>query len=203
MNSMKPSCLLLITFAIFIASCATTTVTDVWKDKAYKGKAQKIVVIMVAKLPDMRNLFEDRFAGELQGRGNDAIQSYNIIPMEQLREKELVKSKIRSSGADTVLLSRLVDTKTIESYTPGIINAIPNSYYEWGGYYDVVLAEADYGHTGNVEVAYLETNVYDVKTGKLIWSSHSKTNRTEGEQQLINTFIQIMIKKLASSGIIQ
>jgi hypothetical protein len=195
MKTMKPSYLLLIIFTFFFLSCATTTVTDVWKDKAYQGKAQKLVVIMVAKLPDMRTLFEDRFAGELQQRGNNATQSYKIIPMEQLREKDLVKSKIRSSGADTVLISRLVDTKTIESYRRGLI------YYDFGGYYDIVVA--DYGYTGNVEVAYLETNVYDVKTEKLIWSSHSKTERTEGEQQLINTFIQVMIKKLASSGIIQ
>ena len=195
MKSMKLSYLFLIIFTFFFASCATTTVTDVWKDKAYQGRAQKIVVIMIAISPDMRNLFEDRFAGELQERGNDANQSYKIIPMEQLRDKEMVKSKIRSSGADTVLISRLVDTKTIESYRAGLI------YYDWGGYYDIVVA--DYGYTGNVEVANLETNVSDVKTEKLIWSSHSKTERTEGEQQLINTFIQIMIKKMASSGIIQ
>jgi hypothetical protein len=170
-------------------------VTDVWKDKAYQGKAQKIVVIMIAKNPDMRNMFEDRFAGELQQRGIDANQSYKIIPLEQLREKELVKSKIRSSGADTALISRSVDTKTIEVYRSGQI------YYDLGDYYDIVVA--DYGHAGNVEVAYLETKVYDVKTEKLIWSSYSKTERIEGEQQLINTFCKIMIEKMASSGIIQ
>jgi len=194
--------LLLIVITCFFASCTTTTVmTDVWKDKAYQGKAQKIIVIMAARTPDMRNLFEDRFVGELDARGNNAIQSYTLVTMEQLRDKELVKSKIRSSGADTVLISRLVDTKTIESYRPGLIYVVPDAYYDWWGYYAVVFA--DYGYTGNVAVAYIETNVYDVKTEKLIWSGHSKTERTEGEQQLITAFIQLMIRKMASAGIIK
>jgi hypothetical protein len=183
--------LLLISAAFLLASCTTTTVmTDVWKDKTYQGKPQKIVVIMAAKSPDRRNLFEDRFSAELDARGNNSFQSYTIIPMEQLPDKEMVKSKIRSSGADTVLISRLVDTKEIESYRP-----------EQREVYGIVFA--DYGYTGDVQVAYIETNIYDVKTEKLIWSGHSKTERTEGEQQLINAFIKVMIKKMSSAGIIK
>jgi len=192
----------LIAIICFFASCTTTTrMADTWKDKTYQGKAQKILVIMVAKSPDMRELFEDRFVGELNSRGNNTFQSYTIVPMEQLRDKEVVKSKIKSSGADTVLISRLVDTKTIESYNPGLIYVVPASYYDWWGYYAVVFA--DYGYTGNVAVAYIETNLYDVKSEKLIWSGHSKTERTEGEQQLITAFIKLMIRKLSSAGLIQ
>jgi hypothetical protein len=202
MKSMKLLVLLLISAAFLLASCTTTTVmTDSWKDKTYQGKPQKIVIIMAAKSPDIRNLFEDRFSAELDERGNNSFQSHTIIPMEQLRDKEMAKSKIRSSGADTVLISRLVDTKEIESYRPGQIYVVPSAYYGWWGYYDIVFA--DYGYTGDVQVAYIETNIYDVKTEKLIWSGHSKTERTEGEQQLINAFIKLMIKKMSSAGIIK
>jgi len=197
---------MLIIIPCFLAACSTasrstTVMTNTWKDKTYQGKPQKILVIMVAKFPDTRNLFEDRFVGELNNRGNNTFQSYSIIPFQQLREKELVKSKIKSSDADTVLIARLVDTKTIESYNPGMIYVVPDSYYDWWGYYAVVFA--DYGYTGDVRVAYIETNIYDVKTEKLIWSGHSKTERTYGEQELITAFIQRIIKKLSSAGIIQ
>jgi hypothetical protein len=199
--------ILLLMSAAFLLSCATspsrstTVMTDTWKDKNYNGKPQKILVIMAAKSSDMRNLFEDRFSGELQNRGNNADQSYTIIPFEQLRDKELVKSKIKSSGADAVIISRLVDTKTIEAYMPGMIYVVPDLYYDWWGYYAVVFA--DYGYTGDVAVSYIETNVYDVKTEKLVWSGHSKTERSYGEQELITAFIQRIIKKLSSAGIIK
>ena len=202
MKKMRLFYVLLIVIPCFLASCTTTTVmTDTWKDKSYQGKPQKIAVIMVAKSADMRNLFEDRFSGELETRGNNAFQSYTIIPMEQIRDKELAKEKIRSSGADTVLISRLVDTKTIESYSPGMIYVVPDYYYGWGSYYTVVFA--DYGYTGEVRVAHIETNLYDVKTEKLIWSGHSKTERSEGEQTLITEFIKVTIRKLVSAGIIK
>jgi len=206
MKKIRLFSVMLIIVACFLASCSTasrstTVMTDTWKDKTYQGKPQKILVIMVAKFPDMRNLFEDRFVGELSNRGNNAFQSNSIIPFEQLRDKELVKSKIKSSEADTVLISRLVDTKTIESYNPGMIYVVPDPYYDWWGYYAVVFA--DYGYTGDVRVAYIETNIYDVKTEKLIWSGHSKTERTYGEQELITAFIQRMIKKMSSAGIIK
>jgi hypothetical protein len=179
--------------------------TDVWKDKTYQGKPQKIIVIMVTKYPDMRNLFEDRFVGELNSRGNNAFQSYTIVPFEQLRDRELVKEKIKSSGADTVLVSSLLDTKTIESFRPGLVTVVPmvvpDYYYNWWGYYNVAFV--DYGYTGDVRVAYIETNLYDVKTEKLIWTGHSKTERTEGEQQLITAFVKLMLSKIESAGLIK
>lgn len=206
MKRMKLFILLLISAAFLFSSCTTTTVmTDVWKDKTYQGKPQKIMVIMVAKSQDMRNLFENRFVGELSNRGNNAFQSHKFIPMEELRDRELVKSKIKSSGADTVLVSRLVDTRTIESYHPGLVTVtpmiVPDYYYNWWGYYNVAFV--DYGYTGDVRVAYIETNLYDVKTEKLIWTGHSKTERTYGEQELITAFIKLILGKLKSAGLIQ
>jgi hypothetical protein len=206
MKRMGLCVLLLISAAFFLSSCTTTTVmTDVWKDKNYQGRPQKIMVIMVAKSPDMRDLFENRFVGELNSLGNNTFQSHRSISFDQLRDKELVKSKIKSSGADTVLISRLLDTKTIESFRPGLVTVVPfivpDYYYNWWGYYNVAFI--DYGYTGDVRVAYIETNLYDVKTEKLIWSGHSKTERTEGEQQLITAFVKLMIKKMESAGLIK
>jgi hypothetical protein len=42
-----------------------------------------------------------------------------------------------------------------------------------------------------------------VKTEKLIWSVHSKTEKAYGEQELITAFIQRIIKKLSSAGLIK
>jgi hypothetical protein len=200
-RSRKLISLLLIVCTFLFASCASTTITNVWKDEGYQGKAKKIVVIMVARLPDMRNMFEGRFVAELQARGNQAIQSHSIVTFEELPDRELVKSRIKSTGADTVLIARLVDSKTIDAYMPGHVNAVPLYYGTWGTYYAIV--SVDYGHTGDLQVSYIETNLYDIETEKLIWSAHSKTERAQGEQQLINKFIDIILKKMSSDNIIQ
>lgn len=200
-RSTKLFCFLLSICSPFFTSCATTTVTDTWKDKAYQSHPQNIVVIMIARTEDLRNMFEGRFVAELKARGNNAIQSHKIFTFEELTDKELVKSKIKSTEADVVLISRLVDSKTIETYESGQIHGVPNHYSYWGTYYEIV--SIDYGYTGDIQVSYIETNLYDVKTEKLIWSARSKTERSYGEQQLINTFIDVTINKLSSDKIIK
>jgi hypothetical protein len=200
-RSTKLFCFLLSICLPLFTSCATTTLTDTWKDKTYQGKAQNIVVMMVARTEHLRELFEGRFVGELRARGNKATQSHKIAPYEELKDKELVKSKIKSTDADTILISRLVDSKTIDAYQPGHVEAVPIAYSYWGTYYEIV--SVDYGYTGDMAVSYVETNLYDVKTEKLIWTARSKTERSYGEQQLINTFIDKILKKLSRAKIIQ
>ncbi len=192
--------LTVILIAVLFISCATTTITDNWKDETYLGSAENIAVIMVARTEYLRNMFEGRFASELRARGNRAIQSHKIVTLEELPDKELVKARIKNTEADTVLIARLVDSKAIETYMPGAIHGVPIAHSYWGTYYEIVYA--DYGYTSDIEVAYIETNLYDVRTEKLIWSARSKTERTQGEQKLINTFIDIIVKKLSSDKII-
>ncbi len=199
-RSSKLFCFILGICSLIFTSCATTTITNTWKDKAYEGKAQKMVVMMLARTQYLRDMFEGQFVAELGKRGNKATQSHKIVPFEELKDKELVKSKIKSTDADTILIARLVGTKTIETFEPGAIHGIPLHHDYWGSFYEIV--SVDYGYTGDIEVAYLETNLYDVKTEKLIWSARSKTERSYGEQQLINEFIGIIVKKMASDKII-
>lgn len=184
-----------------LMSCTTTTVKNVWKDKDYQGNPNNIIVIMVTKSPVTRELVEGMFVAGLDARDNNAVASYKIIPIDQLTDRDIVESKIRSMGADAVLVSRLVDRKTMETYDFGVIYAIPNFYYDWWGYYDYVMVTP--GYTDETQVLIAETNMYDIKTEKLIWSARSETEVTEGSQQLIKTFVEIMIRKLASEGVIR
>jgi hypothetical protein len=191
---------ILIICAFLITSCAATKITNSWRDNSYQGKTEKIAVIMVAKTPKLRKMFEGRFAAELNARGNKVIQSHKIITLDELHDIELVKSRIKSTGADTVLISRLVGSKTSDAYVGGGIHSVPLHYYGWGTYYEVLFI--DYGYTADLRTSFIETNLYDTKTEKLIWFAHSETERAEGEQQLINKFIDIILKKLSSDKII-
>lgn len=200
-RSTKLFCFLLCVCVPLFVSCAATKIHDSWKDREYQGHPQNMAVIMAARTEYLREMFEGRFAAELRARGINAVQSHKLVTFEELKDRELVKSRIKSSDADTVLISRLVDSKTIDTYEPGQIHGIPVHYAYWGTYYQVVFI--DYGYTGDIQVAQIETNLYDVKTEKLIWSARSKVERSYGEQQLINMFIDRILKKLSSDDIIK
>jgi len=59
------------------------------------------------------------------------------------------------------------------------------------------------GHTVQDAYAYLETNVYDVKTEQLIWSARSETWMADSDQETIKSFIGVIIARLAADKILQ
>jgi hypothetical protein len=157
---------------------------------------------MVAKSQITRELVEGMFVAGLDARGNRAVASYKIIPLDQLDERDIVESKIQDIGADAVIVTRLVQRKDIQTYSPGVFYKIPNLYYDWWGYYESYVMVTP-GYTDQTQVLTAETNVYDIETEKLIWSARSETELSEGDQQIIKRFIKVMIQRLASEGIVK
>ena len=114
-------------------SCATTKMTDTWKDDKYRGTIRKVVVVGIFKEPDTRKIFEDEFADRLRARGVDATASHKIISDAELPDKDVGIGKIRKQGADTILVTRVVDMETVKNYVPGQAYAVPSYYGYYGG----------------------------------------------------------------------
>ncbi len=180
------------------ASCATTTLTKVWKDPNVEmGTIKKMMVVGIAKEPAMRRSFEDTFAQSLAAHGVSVIKSYEVITLEELNDKKGAAEKIRTLGADAVLATRLINKEKVDTY-------YPPSYGRWGGYYGMGYSSMiDPGYIVSEQVARLETNVYDIKTEKLAWTALSDTWIDQAKQdRLISDFIAVMVKRMTKDGLI-
>ena len=195
--------LVLIIFALclfFTASCSTTTLKTVWKDKNYNGKKlKKILIIGMARKQTIRRLFEDEFVGQLKTRGVDAFASYTLIPSTEMLDKATVESKIKHLGVDAVLVTRLVESKKERAY------AIPARTYH-RGWYDYYYRSYEYNRQLDnyyeYEVLNLETNIYATQTGDLIWSGLSETFVQGTDKEEVEAFIKIIIKSLSDNQLI-
>ena len=194
-------------FALFLvacfclpASCATTKMTDTWRDDAYRGTIGKVVVIGIFKEPDTRKIFEDEFADRLKARGVDATASRRIITDAELPDKDVVIGKIRKFGADTVLVTRVMDMETVKNYVPGQAYAIPTYYSYYGAYYSYSYRP---GYTETEGFAYLETNLYGLGDEKLIWSGRSKTKLSATRYELIQVYVKTMLDGLSEAKLIR
>jgi hypothetical protein len=174
--------------------------TDTWKDDNYRGTFRKVVVIGIFKEPDTRKIFEDEFADRLRARGVDATASRKIVSDAELPDKDVVIGKIRKSGADTVLVTRVMDMETVKNYVPGQSYAVPTYYSYYGAYYSYSYRP---GYTETEGFAYLETNLYNVGDEKLIWSGRSTTKLTETRYELIQAFVKTMLDGLAEAKLIR
>lgn len=202
--NMRLLCFLLGICAMALTSCATTTLTAVWRDESYQGQVKKIAVVGVFKKTVIRNLFEDEFARELRAHGVDAVPSYTILSIDRLADKDVIASAIVKLKADTVLITRLADKKTVQTYIPGQVYAVPEPYRYWRPYHNYAYNYVyEPGYYIESEYAFAETNLYNTGTEKLIWSARSETLLNESDGSLIKSFVKVAIDRLVADKIIR
>ncbi len=204
MRTLRSTLSLGILITLLITACATTKITSAWKDQSYQGRPHKIMVIGVAKKPVNKRIFEDEFVRQLKSRGTDAIASYTVLPDEKQDNQEAIAAKMKELSADAVLITRLTDKKTVTTYVPGTVYNPPPYYDTWRDYYRYGY-QAVYtpGYMAEDEYALVETNLYDARTEKLIWSTSSETEIQGSDQNLIISFIGVMVNAMADQKLLR
>jgi len=203
----RPAWLLLLACVFLFASCATTKVTEAWKDDQYRGTIRKVVVLGIFEERDTRKIFEDEFADRLRARGVEAMASHKFISDAELPDKDVVIGKIKKREADTVIVTRLVDIETEQTTVSGRSYIVPKYYGYYGNYYTYIYKE---GYTVEEGHAFTETNLYNVGDEKLIWSGRSKTNFSSGtgsrpipRYELIQAFVKTLIDRFSDEKLIR
>lgn len=205
----------LLLLALLLAACSSTTLSGSWKSPDYRGEIRKVYIVGVAKREISRRLFEDEFGRQLLAQGVTGISSYKDLPAAGEADQTAVAERVRANSADSVLMARMIGKRTEEVVTPGRISGYtgspygyspyyPSPYYRnWGSYYDRRF-EATYepATVTQVEVATLEANLYDAKSGELIWSAQLETVIDANLQKLVVDFVQTVIRDLRQQGLL-
>jgi len=202
-----------------LTACTSTAVTGSWKNPDYSGTPRQIYIVGASKQDTSRRIFEDEFRRQLQAYGVTGIASYKDLAAPQNATKEAIAERVRKNGADSVLMARIIGKRTEEVVNPGRISgyetgpsyAYPNPRYyapapyyrNWGSYYDRRF-EATYEPPTVTEfqVVTIEANLYDVKSGELIWSAQLDTVVEANTQKLITDFVTTVSKDLRQKGVL-
>jgi len=196
----------LLAITVFLmAGCSQTKVTSVWVDPEYQGQGiDNVFVVGVSRDAGLRRIFEDEFVSLFKQRGVKAAPSYRVVPDEDLRDEKKLDSMVRESGSGTILMTRLIDIrKDTQFIPPDYVYAPPAYYYGgWHGYYNRAYMVSP-GYTVEYETAVLETNVYDLKTDKLIWSARSDAPIDGRMGKHIKEFAKSIMGQLAEAGLIK
>ncbi len=189
--------------AILATACASTQLNSVWKDPSYQARPATIMVIGMSKNPLNRRLFEDEFVLQLKARGTEAISSYTVLPDKQRDDQEAIAAKVKELGADTILITRLVSKKTVQTYVPGTVYYPPSNYGTWPDYYGYGYRYMySPGYIAEDEYAVIETNLYETRHDKLVWAASSETVMGDSYQNMIKSYIGIMVKAMAGNGLL-
>jgi len=190
--------------AFMLAACSTTQVKSIWKDPAYLGYPQKIMVIAVAKEPIYRRIVEDEFVSQLKARGTDAIASYTTLPDKSQDDQAAIAKMVVQLDADTVLISRLVSKRSVRVYYPATVSYRPPYYRKWPEYYRMGYETINApGYTTKYEYALMETNLYDASNDNLIWAATTETGVENFNQTLIKQYIGTILNNMARYGLLR
>ena len=181
-------------FAFLIISCAGTDVTQKQVDDAYKEKpVSDILVIAITGNEHNRRSFEKKFVAYLKSVGVDAVASEESIPMppDLDLKKETILNAVNQYENDAVIITQLTGKEARDVYNRGGVTRM--------GYFSY---SRNPGYSSTSTTVRLETNLYDAKTGKLIWSGMSKTLSKDSTDHIMNDVIKAVITKLKQNKLI-
>ena len=184
----------LFSLVFLIVSCAGTDLTETQVDDAYKGKpVSDILVIAVTGNEHNRRSYERKFVANLKSVGVEAVASEKSVPMpgDLKIKKETILSAVDQYKNDAVIITQLVGKETKDVYQRGGITR--------RGYFGYTRNP---GYSSTTQKVRLETNLYDAKTGELIWSGISKTLSKDSTDRIMNDVIKAVITKLKNNRLI-
>ncbi len=188
-----------------LAACGTVTeIPKTWRNPDHQGGPfQKIFVIGVGENEDNRRLFEDRFAAVLSGPGGAASPSYGALPQSDRLSEDQIRGAIDGGGYDGVIVTRLLGVEEETEYVPPRSYTVGRRYSGVYGYYGTTYDTVhEPGYTTTRTVVRLETKLYDVASGELVWSGQSETFDPDPLTEGIDSVTKAVAKRLREEGLI-
>ena len=214
---MKLKNLLLTTFTVLLFSCGSTTkITGAWTNKEeLQDKSYKSVFIAVLNSKvQVKNMLENELAFRAKQRGVKATMSHDVFiqtfSKENMPEKETLLSEIQKTGSETIFTVSLLDKETSTRYVPG-----STSYYApygagfgyyggFYGYYSTIYPMVyEPGYYTTDKTYYVESNLYDVQTEKLLWSAQSKTVNPSNLEEFTNDYVAALYDQMLKDGVLK
>jgi len=162
------------------------------------GTIKKPLVLALAKKQVIRAKLEDELVRELRAGGVDALQSYQVFPDLNETTPAIIKHRLPELERDSVLVSHLLDVKkemvNVGGYT------VPDHYGRFDTYYaqsyTVVRAPS---HSYVSKIYSIETNLYDARNEKLVWTAVTETEDPGSVDTAIDEIVKVVMKNIKQS----
>lgn len=193
---------------VALAACAgSTKLVNSWKapDAApLTVKQGDLVIAMVmSKEETTRRTGEDLLGEELRQRGLRPIQSFTLIPTDQVDDKEKAAALIQDSGAVALIAMRPIAVNKQQTFVPPSYVGPGGPYGGWGPYYGYGWGAAyTPGYVVTDTIVRIETLVFDLKQNKLVWAGQSETTNPDRLDQFMRDLVKAIGDDMRRKGVI-
>jgi hypothetical protein len=150
---------------------SSTKIVKTWRDPSFKGPIDFKRTLVVAVDPDRysRNAAEDTIVERIGAARS--VAAHDLLAENERQASKHVLAKLDQAGVDGVVMIAVVDRRTLVSRDTTAASS--ESFYS---YYDrsSAFVTSDAGAKAS-SVYQVETRIYAVQGGRLLWSALSDT----------------------------
>ena len=158
-------------------------------------KGQKVVSLVMSDDLSLRMSAEEALTRELTARGINGVPAYRLIPPQELKDPERARGWFEREAVAGVVALRPVSQHKEKRYPPDMW-ASPTYSTLWGyypyGWTTVYVA----GPNPTDTVLVVESLIFQVSTGKLLWGGVSETTNPKSLQGLVADIVKEAAKKI-------
>lgn len=203
--------LLLLIPTLAVCCSPSTVITASWKSTTAKSQPYSRIIVAALKSNTIAKETVENDIATILGTSTEILKSISEFPPDISNsdtDKVAIMNKVKNKNIDAILTISLVNKETDTRYIPGRapynpVNGYP--YYDnfWGYYSYWYPNTFNQGYYIEDKVYFIETNLYDVKTEKLIWSAQSKTYNPLDLKTFSKEYSTLIAKKLKQDGLIK
>jgi len=202
--------LFFVTVAGLFFSCQTSKITHTWTEPDITPKKYSNVLVLGILKVDDRELqakMEDHLVGDLNELGYHAQAANKVFPPGTFVKGDTSRAvgAIQSKGFDAVLTIVLLNKEKERQYIPGRVVYTPYApyYNRFGRYYysmfDRIYTEGYY--TVDTKM-FWESNFYDVKDKKMIYSAQTRSFDPGSKESLAHYYGVLIANSLVKKKVL-
>jgi len=188
----------LVTLLAPLVNVAAVTFTSTWVAPDAAGvsfKGQKVVALVMSDDMSLRMAAEEALTRELSSRGMQGVAAYRVIPREALKDAARAKDWFAKEAVEGVVTLRPVSQTKEKRYGPDIW-ASPTYSTLWG-YYPYGWTTVYVAGPPRIDtVIVVESLIYKVSTGKLVWGGVAEATNPDSLQALVADIVKEAAEKI-------
>jgi hypothetical protein len=178
-----------------LAACSATGLAESWVDPGTKQLPhfQKIFVAYLGADAAAQRLAEDTLGTKIKSA--EVAKAYVLFPDARKLDPASVREQVRAQGCDGALVMRLARVEQQISSSP----AFPEYSSSFNRYWGYAAPAAVDVRTD--EIVHVETNMYSLADGKLLYSARSETFNPQSTTTMVEEIAAAIARDLEKKGL--
>jgi hypothetical protein len=163
---------------------------------------RKVAAVVISRDESLRMSGEEALAREINARGPEGVAAYRAIPREELEDPARARAWFERIGVAGVVTLQVVSVEKEKTYSSV---AWTTSYYQsFSTYYRTGWETVTpIGGPREDTVVAVETMLYDVAEGKLLWAGVSEATNPERVRAFIEGLADAVVEELGRQGLLK